>query len=161
QKILSSFPHFLPGGAKLSRGRMVSSKRGIASPKTRRFPARTCLPLRPSLPPAGNMTTWRMSRMHPRCLTRLGPALALGALLASPACGLRAEAVKLPGGGSLEKVDFERHVMGVFGRMGCNSGSCHGSFQGKGGFRLSLFGYDPGRDYLALTRDANGRRVDR
>ena len=30
-----------------------------------------------------------------------------------------------------------------FGRMGCNAGSCHGSFQGKGGFRLSLFGYDP------------------
>jgi hypothetical protein len=57
-------------------------------------------------------------------------------------------------------VDFERHVMGLFGRMGCNSGSCHGSFQGKGGFRLSLFGYEPERDYLALTRDLHGRRID-
>lgn len=57
-------------------------------------------------------------------------------------------------------VDFERHVMGLFGKMGCNSGSCHGSFQGKGGFRLSLFGYDPAKDYVALTRELQGRRVN-
>src|SRR5215475_6448559 len=70
-------------------------------------------------------------------------------------------AVPLPGGTSVEQVDFERHVMGVFGRMGCNSGSCHGSFQGKGGFRLSLFGYDPEKDYYAVTHDLDGRRVNR
>ncbi len=57
--------------------------------------------------------------------------------------------------------DFERHVVGLFGRMGCNAASCHGSFQGRGGLRLSLFGYDPERDYLALTRDVLGRRIDR
>jgi Protein of unknown function (DUF1549) len=57
--------------------------------------------------------------------------------------------------------DFERHIMGLFGRMGCNSGSCHGSFQGRGGFRLSLFGYDPEKDYTALTRDNFGRRINR
>src|SRR5262249_23924831 len=39
-------------------------------------------------------------------------------------------------------------------------GSCHGSFQGKGGFRLSLFGYEPEKDFLALTRDLQGRRID-
>src|SRR5947209_9529421 len=59
-----------------------------------------------------------------------------------------------------ERVDFERHIMGLLGRMGCNSGSCHGSFQGKGGFRLSLFGYDPEFDYVALTRDNQGRRIN-
>jgi hypothetical protein len=69
-------------------------------------------------------------------------------------------AVALPNGGRIERVDFERHVMGLFGRAGCNSGSCHGSFQGKGGFRLSLFGYDPDKDYFALTREALGRRVN-
>jgi hypothetical protein len=69
-------------------------------------------------------------------------------------------AVPLPNQGSVQQVDFERHVMGLFGRMGCNSGSCHGSFQGKGGFRLSLFGYDPEKDYVALTRDVLGRRLD-
>src|SRR5437868_2048269 len=90
-----------------------------------------------------------------------------GALLASAvaACFLAAPAsaaaVKLPDGGTVEKVDFERHLMGVFGRLGCNSGSCHGSFQGKGGFRLSLFAYDPEKDFYAITRDNNGRRIDR
>ena len=62
---------------------------------------------------------------------------------------------------AVKKVDFERHLMGLLGRLGCNAGSCHGSFQGKGGFRLSLFGYDPEMDYLALTRDQGGRRINR
>jgi len=69
-------------------------------------------------------------------------------------------AVNLPGDKKLESVDFERHVMGLFGRAGCNAGSCHGSFQGKGGFRLSLFGYDPDKDYLAITREGLSRRVN-
>jgi hypothetical protein len=69
-------------------------------------------------------------------------------------------AVTLPDQEKIERVDFERHIMGLFGRMGCNSGSCHGSFQGKGGFRLSLFGYDPAMDYAALTREALGRRIN-
>ena len=71
-----------------------------------------------------------------------------------------AAGVDLPGGGRVEKVDFERHVMGLLSKVGCNSGSCHGSFQGKNGFRLSLFGYEPGFDHAALTRDNLGRRVD-
>jgi hypothetical protein len=57
-------------------------------------------------------------------------------------------------------VDFERHVMGLLSKAGCNSGSCHGSFQGRNGFRLSLFGFDPDRDFNALTRDNLGRRVN-
>lgn len=68
--------------------------------------------------------------------------------------------VDLPTGGKLDKVDFERHVMGLFGKAGCNNGSCHGSFQGKNGFRLSLFGFDPDKDYAALTREIHGRRID-
>ncbi len=59
-----------------------------------------------------------------------------------------------------QRVDFERHIMGLFGKMGCAAGSCHGSFQGKGGFRLSLFGYDPEKDYHALTRESFGRRTN-
>ena len=87
----------------------------------------------------------------------VGTALAvcIGASIASRAEG----AVQLPGNRVVEKVDFERHIMGLFGRMGCNSGSCHGSFQGKGGFRLSLFGYEPEKDYLAVTREGLARRV--
>lgn len=62
-----------------------------------------------------------------------------------------AEAIPLPGGIKLEEVDFERHVMAVVGRMGCNGGACHGSFQGRGGFRLSLFSYDFDMDFEAIN----------
>ncbi|VTR98167.1 DUF1549 domain-containing protein [Tuwongella immobilis] len=68
--------------------------------------------------------------------------------------------VLLPDGTRLQTVDFERHIMGLFGKTGCNLGSCHGSFQGKNGFRLSLFGYEPEKDFLALTREQYGRRLD-
>ncbi len=47
--------------------------------------------------------------------------------------------------------DFQRHVLPLFGRLGCNGRTCHGSFQGKGGFSLSMFGYDFGADHKALT----------
>src|SRR5262245_57207833 len=68
--------------------------------------------------------------------------------------------VTLPTGGTLQTVDFERHVMGLLSKTGCNAGSCHGSFQGKNGFRLSLFGYEPSMDFAAITRDNLGRRVN-
>ena len=89
-------------------------------------------------------------------LSRWGFALAVAALLPLSAS---AKGVVLPGGRTIEKVDFERHVVALLGRMGCASGSCHGSFQGKGGFQLSLFGYDPAKDHQALVREAAGRRI--
>jgi hypothetical protein len=49
-----------------------------------------------------------------------------------------------------ETPDFRRHVVPLFGRLGCNGRACHGSFQGQGGFRLSLFGYDFKADHDAL-----------
>ena len=48
------------------------------------------------------------------------------------------------------KPDFQRHVAPLLGRLGCNGRACHGSFQGQGGFRLSLFGYDFAADHQAL-----------
>ncbi len=51
----------------------------------------------------------------------------------------------------LETPDFQRHVLPLFGRLGCNGRACHGSFQGQGGFRLSMFGYDFAADHQALT----------
>jgi Protein of unknown function (DUF1549)/Protein of unknown function (DUF1553) len=97
--------------------------------------------------------------MYAASITRTKLALTTALLFTASAAS--AADVKLPDGDVVKKVDFERHLMGVFGRMGCNAGSCHGSFQGKGGFRLSLFGYDPEKDFLAITRDANGRRINR
>ena len=67
-----------------------------------------------------------------------------------------AVAAALPAG----PADFERHVVGLLGKAGCSAGACHGSFQGKGGLRLSLFASDPAADHLALTRGGGGRRVN-
>ncbi|MBI1369029.1 MAG: DUF1549 domain-containing protein [Planctomycetes bacterium] len=48
-------------------------------------------------------------------------------------------------------VSFRRDVIPMFARIGCSGRACHGSFQGKGGFRFSLFGYDFKADHEALT----------
>ncbi len=47
--------------------------------------------------------------------------------------------------------DFRRHVVPLMGRLGCNGRACHGSFQGQGGFQLSLFGYDFAADHENLV----------
>ena len=57
-------------------------------------------------------------------------------------------------------VSFRHDVMPILSKAGCNSGGCHGALAGKGGFRLSLFGYNPEADHLAITREAQGRRVE-
>jgi hypothetical protein len=54
--------------------------------------------------------------------------------------------------GVTETPDFQRHVGPLLGRLGCNGRSCHGSFQGRGGFRLSLFGYDFAADHEELLK---------
>ena len=59
------------------------------------------------------------------------------------------------------KVSFARDVMPVLAKVGCNSGTCHGSKDGKNGFKLSLRGYDVDYDYKALINDLQGRRFDR
>jgi hypothetical protein len=69
--------------------------------------------------------------------------------------------ITLPNGDRVETVNFERHIVPLLSRLGCNAGACHGSFQGKGGFTLSLFGHDPETDYVAVVRDGLGRRVNR
>lgn len=56
--------------------------------------------------------------------------------------------------------DYVRDVMPVISRMGCNAGTCHGSKDGKNGFKLSLRGYDPIYDIRAFTDDIGSRRVN-
>jgi hypothetical protein len=59
-----------------------------------------------------------------------------------------------------EVPSFTRDVAPIFSRAGCNAGACHGNFNGKGGFRLSLRGEDPAFDHARLTRDMHARRTD-
>lgn len=58
-------------------------------------------------------------------------------------------------------VRFVRDVVPMMSAAGCNAGTCHGSAQGKNGFKLSLRGYDPDFDYQALINDISGRRFNR
>src|SRR5687768_16789271 len=45
---------------------------------------------------------------------------------------------------------YQKHVLPLMSKAGCSGRACHGSFQGQGGFRLSLFGYDFKQDHHAL-----------
>ncbi len=72
-------------------------------------------------------------------------------LLASPWCE----------GQESEAPSFSHEVMAVLSKNGCNMGTCHGNFNGKGGFRLSLRGEDPATDARELTRGWSGRRTNR
>jgi hypothetical protein len=56
---------------------------------------------------------------------------------------------------------FRNHVIPMMTKIGCNSGACHGALAGKGGFKLSLRGYDPATDHFVMTRQALGRRVNK
>lgn len=55
-------------------------------------------------------------------------------------------------------VVFHTEVLAALTKAGCNMGACHGSPSGKGGFRLSLRGYDPELDLLTLRGEFFNRR---
>jgi hypothetical protein len=75
--------------------------------------------------------------------------------LSSPPAGIRVVNAKAP-----VAVEFVNDVMPVLAKGGCNNTACHGSPAGKGGLKLSLFGYEPELDHPAIVKDADGRRVD-
>ena len=83
-----------------------------------------------------------------------------GALVLSLA-GLKAEVpLAVSGLHDRPRVDFVHDVNPAMSRLGCNQGTCHGSAQGKNGFKLSLRGYDPIFDVRAFTDDQSARRVN-
>ena len=54
---------------------------------------------------------------------------------------------------------FANEIVPVLTKAGCNSGGCHGSPSGRGGFRLSLYGYEPDYDYDQITKEKRGQRL--
>jgi hypothetical protein len=80
-------------------------------------------------------------------MLKRSPLAALCALLLGPAA-------------VADTVSFRNDVMAVLSRGGCNQGACHGSQNGKNGFKLSLRGEDPAFDLGVLTRDMLGRRTN-
>ena len=58
------------------------------------------------------------------------------------------------------ELEFAVDVMSVLSKAGCNSGTCHGNLNGKGGLKLSLRGQDPRFDFEALVLRSRGRRIN-
>ncbi|MCC6511707.1 MAG: DUF1549 domain-containing protein [Pirellulaceae bacterium] len=54
---------------------------------------------------------------------------------------------------------FENDIIPILTRYGCNTSGCHGKAEGQNGFKLSVFGFDPQADHLAITAEARGRRI--
>jgi hypothetical protein len=77
---------------------------------------------------------------------------------ASPLLALLLWALSLPA--LAEPTPFATGILPILTKAGCNTGGCHGAATGQGGFRLSLLGYDPEADYLRITRELAGRRID-
>ncbi|HEY2839136.1 MAG TPA: hypothetical protein VGJ26_08310, partial [Pirellulales bacterium] len=69
--------------------------------------------------------------------------------------------VKVTGQQVEHPVSYIQDVAPAMSKMSCNAGTCHGSANGKNGFKLSLRGYDPIFDHRALTDDLAGRRFNR
>jgi hypothetical protein len=84
-----------------------------------------------------------------------------GEALVSVECGGQTATVpvKVQGVTAETPVNFTREVVPVLTRAGCNQGACHGAALGRGGFRLSLLGFDPAFDHGQIVQSAEGRRV--
>lgn len=57
-------------------------------------------------------------------------------------------------------VDYLEQVRPVFYKAGCNMGACHAAQHGQGGFKLSVFGFDPQADRAGIVRESFGRRIN-
>lgn len=71
----------------------------------------------------------------------------------------RQVSVRVVGVESPSRISFRRDIIPVLSKAGCNSGGCHGKAEGQGGFKLSVFGFDPVADQREIVLDGRGRRV--
>lgn len=55
--------------------------------------------------------------------------------------------------------NFERDIVPILSRYGCNASACHAKAEGQNGFKLSVFGFDPKFDHATLARESRGRRT--
>jgi uncharacterized protein DUF1549/uncharacterized protein DUF1553/Big-like domain-containing protein len=57
------------------------------------------------------------------------------------------------------QVGFSHSIRPILNKAGCAMAACHAAQHGKGGFKLSVFGYDPEKDRDAMVRDGLSRRT--
>jgi hypothetical protein len=68
--------------------------------------------------------------------------------------------VKVSGVLPKAEVKFSRDIRPILTKAGCAMAACHAAQHGQGGFKLSVFGFDPDADRAAMTRDNSSRRAD-
>ena len=77
-----------------------------------------------------------------------------------PCCAVANDPAKESSDSDNRPISFRNDVEPILAKFGCNSGACHGALAGKGGFKLTLRGYDANVDYHAIARHARGRRIE-
>ncbi len=95
-------------------------------------------------------------------VTLLGRLL-IGVMAGSAVEEIPSAASRFAGADNKAVPDFQKHVIPLLGKLGCSSAKCHGSFQGQGDFRLSLFGFGFQKDHAALVAEASsedGHRIN-
>lgn len=68
--------------------------------------------------------------------------------------------VKVEGVSDQPTLEYIRDIAPILSKAGCNMGACHAQQYGKGGFKLSVFGFEPASDRDAIVRDRQQRRVN-
>jgi hypothetical protein len=58
------------------------------------------------------------------------------------------------------RIEFLREIRPLLSKAGCAMAACHAAQHGKGGFKLSVFGFEPDKDRDAMVRDSLARRAD-
>jgi hypothetical protein len=94
---------------------------------------------------------WR-SRIVAVCLMTIAAPTMAGEVLA--------DATSPETTGAPARISYHLDVAPIFSKAGCNTGTCHGNLNGKGGFKLSLRGDDPLADWLSITHETLARRID-
>jgi hypothetical protein len=56
--------------------------------------------------------------------------------------------------------EFVRDIAPILSKAGCNMGACHATQHGQGGFKLSVFGFEPKADRESIIRDRHQRRAN-
>ena len=56
--------------------------------------------------------------------------------------------------------EFTNDIQPILDKLSCATAACHASQHGKGGFKLSVFGFDPAGDYDAIARASRSRRIN-
>jgi hypothetical protein len=56
-------------------------------------------------------------------------------------------------------IRFTRDIRPILTKSGCAMAACHAAQHGKGGFKLSVFGFEPEKDREAMARDSQARRI--